>query len=73
MLQEDVSVGPSAERKPQALGVVGFLKRQVKEFFEDPFGYAIDRFFYCLLLGIGLSILAVGVRFVVSAVVSSVS
>ena len=40
---------------------------------KDPFGYAIERFFYCLMLGVGISILAVGIRFVVQAIVKSVS
>jgi hypothetical protein len=73
MLQEDVSTVSPAKEKPQSSWFVGLLKREVRGFFKDPFGYAIERFFYCLMLGIGISILAVGIRFVVQTIVESVS
>ena len=73
MLQEDVSTASPVNKKPQTSWFVGLLKREARGFFENPFGYAVDRFFYCLMLGIGISILAVGIRFVLQAVVESVS
>jgi hypothetical protein len=73
MLQEDVSTAPPAEETPQTSGFVGGIKREAQRFFSDPFGYAIDRFMYCIGLGIAIAILAVGVRFIMSIVVMSVS
>ncbi|MEY4700368.1 MAG: hypothetical protein RL326_555 [Pseudomonadota bacterium] len=73
MLQEDASTPPPVSEKRQTPWFVGLLKREAQGFFENPFGYAIERFFYCLMLGIGISILAVGIRFVIQAVVESVS
>jgi hypothetical protein len=73
MLQEDVSVASPAEEKPKPAGVLGFFAREAKAFLQDPLSYALDRFFYCLLLGVAISILVWGVRFLLSAVVSSVS
>lgn len=73
MLQEDVTTASPVNEKPQTSWFVGVLKREARGFFKDPFGYAIERFFYCLMLGVGISILAVGIRFVVQTVVKSVS
>jgi hypothetical protein len=73
MLQEDVSTASPVNEKPQTYWFVSVISREAQGFFKDPFGYAIERFFYCLMLGIGISILAVGIRFVVQTVVKSVS
>lgn len=73
MLQEDVATASPADEKPRTSWFVGVLRREAGGFLKDPFGYAIERFFYCLMLGVGISILAVGIRFVVQAIVKSVS
>lgn len=57
MSQKDVSVGSTAEQEPETHGVVGVLEREAKMFFEHPFGYAIDRVCFCLVLGFVISIL----------------
>ncbi len=73
MLQEDVATASPADEKPRTSWFVTVLRREAGGFLKDPFGYAIERFFYCLMLGVGISILAVGIRFVVQAIVKSVS
>jgi hypothetical protein len=73
MCNDDLLGSSPAAEKPQALWVVGLLRREVLCFIGDPFGYAFERFVYCLALGIGVSILASGIRFLVQAVTMSVS
>ena len=54
MPQSDEVVVKSA--KPDS--VVSWASREVRRFFQDPLGYAIDKWIYLIFLGFGIYILA---------------
>lgn len=73
MCSDDLLGSCPDDDKPPSPWIAGLLRREFFCFLGDPFGYALERFVYCLALGVGFSILASGLRFLVQAVTKSVS
>ncbi len=73
MVEPDLLGSPLKQTKSPAVWLGALIRGELLQLLGDPFGYALERVVYCLALGIGFSILAAGVRFVVQVVVSSVS